>query len=162
MEIYLMQHGPAMPKEQDPEEGLNPEGEARIRASGQALKKMGVAFDVILSSPKKRSRQTAAIVAEAVGFPAEKIVETKKVKAMTPPEETVQALSELLGAERVLIAGHLPSVAEVASFLLTEGSRAIVQFEMGGCCLIDVEQLPTHSGRLRWYLTPAQLKLIAS
>ncbi|MCK4390690.1 MAG: phosphohistidine phosphatase SixA [Desulfobacterales bacterium] len=162
MEIYLMQHGPALPKEQDPEEGLNPEGEARIRASGQALKKMGVAFDVILSSPKKRSRQTAAIVAEAVGFPAEKIVETKKVKAMTPPEETVQALSELLGAERVLIAGHLPSVAEVASFLLTEGSRAIVQFEMGGCCLIDVEQLPTHSGRLRWYLTPAQLKLIAS
>ncbi|OEU82780.1 MAG: phosphohistidine phosphatase SixA [Desulfobacterales bacterium S5133MH4] len=162
MEIYLMQHGPALPKEQDPEEGLGPEGEARISASGQALKKMGAAFDMILSSPKKRSRQTAAIVAQAVGFPLEKIIETKKVKAMAPPEETVQALSELSGAQRVLIAGHLPSVAEVASFLLTEGSKATVQFEMGGCCRIDVEELPTHSGRLRWYLTPAQLKLIAS
>jgi len=101
---------------------------------------MGVTFDVILSSPKKRSKQTAAIVAEEVGFPLEKIVETPKVKAMTPPE----------------------SVAEVASFLLTEGSKAAVQFEMGGCCRIDVDALPTHSGRLRWYLTPAQLKLIAS
>ncbi|MBW2075034.1 MAG: histidine phosphatase family protein [Deltaproteobacteria bacterium] len=129
-----------MSKDQDPEEGLGPEGKDRIHASGQALKKMGVTFDVILSSPKKRSKQTAAIVAEEVGFPLEKIVETPKVKAMTPPE----------------------SVAEVASFLLTEGSKAAVQFEMGGCCRIDVDALPTHSGRLRWYLTPAQLKLIAS
>ena len=162
MEIYLMQHGPALPKEQDPEEGLGPEGKERIHASGQALKKMGITFDVILSSPKKRSKETAAIVAEEVGFPVEKIIETTNVKAMTPPDETVQALSELSGAERVLIAGHLPSVAEVASFLLTEGSKAAVQFEMGGCCRIDVENLPTHSGRLQWYLTPAQLKLIAT
>jgi phosphohistidine phosphatase len=162
MEIYLMQHGPALPKDQDPEEGLGPEGKERIHASGQALKKMGIAFDAILSSPKKRSKDTAAIVAEAVGFPLEKMIETKNVKAMAPPEDTVQALSELSGATRVLIAGHLPSVAEVASFLLTEGSKATVQFEMGGCCCIDVEELPTHSGRLRWYLTPAQLELIAS
>jgi phosphohistidine phosphatase len=162
MEIYLMQHGPALPKDQDPEEGLGPEGKDRIRASGQALKKMGITFDAVLSSPKKRSRQTAAIIAEEVGFPLEKIIETKKVKAMAPPEETVQTLTELSGAERVLIAGHLPSVAETASFLLTEGSKAAVQFEMGGCCLIDVDELPTHSGRLRWYLTPDQLKLIAS
>ena len=162
MEIYLMQHGPALPKDQDPEEGLSPEGEARIHTSGRALKKMGVAFDAMLSSPKKRSKQTAAIVARELGFPLERIVETKKVKAMTPPEETVQALSQLSGAERVLIAGHLPSLAEVASFLLTEGAKTAVQFEMGGCCRIDVEELPTHSGRLRWYLIPDQLRLIAS
>jgi phosphohistidine phosphatase len=162
MEIYLMQHGPALPKDQDPEEGLGPEGKERIRASGQALKKMGVTFDAVLCSPKKRSKQTAGIVAEEVGFPLEKIIETKQVKAMAPPEETVQALAGLSGADRVLIAGHLPSVAETASFLLTEGSKAAVQFEMGGCCLIDVDELPTHSGRLRWYLTPSQLKLIAS
>jgi phosphohistidine phosphatase len=162
MEIYLMQHGPALPKDQDPEEGLGPEGKERVHASGQALRKMGISFDAILSSPKKRSKDTAAIVAEAVGFPLDKIIETKNVKAMAPPEDTVQALSELSGATRVLIAGHLPSVAEVASFLLTEGSKASVQFEMGGCCCIDVEELPTHSGRLRWYLTPAQLQLVAS
>jgi phosphohistidine phosphatase len=81
---------------------------------------------------------------------------------MTPPEETVQVLSELSGDTKVLIAGHLPSVAEVASFLLTEGSKATVAFERGGCCRIDVEELPTRSGTLRWYLTPEQLNLIAS
>ncbi len=162
MEIYLMQHGPALPKEQDPDEGLSPAGEARIHASGKALKRMGVSFDVILSSPKKRSRQTATIVAEEVGFPPEKIMETEKVKAMSPPEETIKALTEYAGNKRILIAGHLPSVAEVASFLLTEGSKATIEFERGGCCRIDVEDLPTHSGHLKWYLTPEQLKLIAS
>jgi len=162
MEIYLMQHGPALPKEQDPEEGLSPEGEARIHWSGKALKKMGICFDVILSSPKKRSKQTAEIMAKEIGIPPENIIETEKVKAMAPAEETVKTLSELSGKERILIAGHLPSVAEIASFLLTEGSKANIGFEMGGCCRIDVDDLPTHSGRLRWYITPDQLKLMAS
>jgi phosphohistidine phosphatase len=162
MEIYLMQHGPSLPKEKDPDEGLSPEGEGRIHTSGKALKKMGIVFDAILASTKKRSRQTAAIIAEEVGFPIEKIIETDKLKAMTPPEETIQALAEMSGYKKVLVAGHLPSLAEVASFLLTGGSKATVEFERGGCCRIDVEELPAHSGRLRWYLTPEQLNLIAS
>ena len=157
-----MQHGPYLPKEQDPDEGLSPDGDARIHASGKALRRMGITFDAIFSSPKKRSGQTAAIVAGEVGFPPDKITETDKVKAMTPPEETVEMLCGLWGYKRVLIAGHLPSVGEVASSLLTEGSKASIAFEMGGCCRIDVEALPTHSGKLRWYLTPEQLELIAS
>ena len=162
MEIYLMQHGPNLPKEQDPDEGLSPEGDARIHASGKALKKMGISFDVILASPKTRSRQTAAIVAEEVGFPPEKIMETEKVKAMIPPEETVTVLRDYGANTKVLIAGHLPSLAELASSLLTEGSHATIAFERGGCCRIDVEDLPTHSGHLRWYLTSEQLNLIAT
>jgi phosphohistidine phosphatase len=162
MEIYLMQHGSALPKEQDPEEGLSPDGKARIHASGKALKKMGITFDVILSSPKKRSKQTASIVAEEVEFPPDKIIQTEKVKALTHPEETLAILSEYSGNQRVLIAGHLPSVAKVASWLLTKDSKATIEFERGGCCRIDVEDLSTHAGRLKWYLTPEQLALLAS
>lgn len=162
MEIYLMQHGSALPKEQDPEGGLSTDGKARIHASGKALKKMGITFDVILSSPKKRSKQTASIVGEEVGFPPDKIIETEKVKAMTHPEETIKTLAEYADNQRILIAGHLPSVAEIASFLLTKGSKVTIKFERGGCCRIDVEDLPTHSGHLKWYLTPKQLELIAS
>ncbi len=161
MEIYLMQHGLAMLKDQDPEEGLSSDGKAVIHAGGKALKKMGVDFDAILSSPKKRSKQTAAIMARETGFPVEKIVETKRVKAMTPPEETLEALSELSAVRCVLVAGHLPSVAEVASFLLTQGSKVVVQFEMGGCCRIDVNELCAGAGCLRWFLLPNQLKLVA-
>jgi phosphohistidine phosphatase len=162
MEIYLMQHGSALPKEQDPEQGLGPDGKVEIHASGKALKKMGVSFDVILSSPKKRSKQTASIVAEEVGFPPDKIVEADKVKAMTPPEETLAIIEDYSGDQKILIAGHLPSIAEVASFLLTKGSKATITFERGGCCRIDIEDIHTHAGQLKWYLTPKQLELIAS
>ncbi len=161
MEIYLMQHGPYLTEDRDPEEGLSPEGKETIRTSGKALKKMGIEFDLIISSPKKRSKQTAVIVAEETGTPSENIVETEKVKAKTPPEDTVKALAEYADNERILIAGHLPSLAETSSFLLTRDSGAKIEFEKGGCCLIMAEELSTHSGRLMWYLTPDQLKLIA-
>ena len=161
MELYIMQHGPYLPKDQDPDEGLSPEGKQVIQASGRALKKMGVTLDAILASPKKRSKETAAIIAEEVGFPYKGIIETEMVKAMTPAHETVTTLSKLSDCEKILIAGHLPSVAEVASFLLTEGSKATIAFEQGGCCRIDVETLPTRSGLLKWYLTPEQLQVIA-
>lgn len=162
MEIYLMQHGPNLSKDVDPEESLSPAGEEQVFKAAQAIKKMGLSFDVIIASPKKRSKQTAAIVAEAIGFPLDSIVETEQVKAMTPAEDTISYLKQFEGKKSLLIAGHLPSLAEVASALLTSGSRATVEFERGGIGRIDLDGLPTHEGRLRWYLTPAQLDLMAS
>jgi phosphohistidine phosphatase len=122
---------------------------------------MGLSFDAIIASPKKRSQQTAAIVAEAVGFPLESILETELVKAMTPAAETIGYLKQFAAKNSVLIAGHLPSLAEVASSLLTSGSKATVRFERGGIGRIDVSTLPTHEGELIWYLTPEQLRLMA-
>jgi len=162
MEIYLMQHGPNLSKDEDPEESLSPEGITQITEAARAIEEMAIRFDVILCSPKKRSRQTAAIVAEALGFPKENIIETELVKAMTPAEETIDYLKQFEGKKAVLIAGHLPSLAEVASSLLTKGAKATIKFERGGIGRIDVEQLPTHEGALHWYLTPEQLNLIAT
>ena len=161
MKIYLMQHGPNLSKDEDPEEALSPEGESQVSKAAQAINKMGLTFDAIIASPKKRSQQTAAIVAKAVGFPVDGIVETEKVKAMTPVKETIHYLEQFKDKQSVLIAGHLPSLAEVASSLLTSGSKTTIQFERGGIGRIDVAELPTHEGQLRWYLTPVQLDLMA-
>lgn len=161
MQVYLMQHGPALPKERDPEQGLSAEGKDRVRAAGKALKKMGCIFDAVLCSPKKRSAQTAALVAQEVGCAEDKILETEKVKAMAPPQETLEALRELSGADRILVAGHLPSVAEVASVLLAGKTKIDVQFEMGACCCIEIQTLTGGDGRLRWFLLPEHLKWIA-
>jgi len=161
MEIYLMQHGPNLSKEEDPEEPLSPDGKKQVSKAAKAIKRMGLQFDKIIVSPKTRSQQTATLVAEAVGFPVERIVETEKVKAMTPAEETIAYLSQFEEKDSILIAGHLPSLAAIASTLLTSGSKATIQFERGGIGRIDVDKLPTHEGRLRWYLTPGQLELMA-
>lgn len=160
MEIYLMQHGIPFPKDKDPEQGLSPEGIDQVRVSGRALKRMGVSLDAIVSSPKKRSQQTAAIVAKELALATDKIIETEKVKPMAPAIDAVDFLIGLVNRNRILIAGHLPSVAEIASTLLTERSKVFINFQMGGVCRIDVDTLPTHSGVLQWYLRPDQLRLL--
>jgi phosphohistidine phosphatase len=161
MEIYLMQHGPSFSRDMDPEESLTPDGEAMIAMAGRGLKRIGLRFDVIVCSTKKRALQTARIVAEQLGFEPEKILQTDFLKPMAAPEESIRLLKQYEGVKAVLVAGHLPSLAEIASMLLTEGSKATIQFERGGIGRIDVDSLPTHQGRLRWYLTPEHLKLMA-
>jgi len=74
MELYLMQHGLALTEEEDPDRPLSAAGAAEVRASAAAIVKMGLRFETFVCSTKTRARQTAALVAEAVGVPPERIV----------------------------------------------------------------------------------------
>ncbi len=158
MRIYMMQHGQPLPKEKDPERGLSEEGMRQINLSAKAMKKMGMKVDVICSSPKKRARQTAEIVAKELGYPIEKIKISSVFEPLSPPADAISYLQSFTD-KTIFIAGHLPSLAEIASELLSEGHISI-QFQMGGVCEIEVEQLPTHQGKLISLLTPEQLALI--
>ena len=162
MEIYLMQHGPNFGKEEDPEEGLTPEGGEVVRAAARVMKKLGIYVDTVVASPKTRSGQTAAIAARTLGFSEAGIVRTEAVKAMTPPAETVTYLAGLPDVERILVAGHLPNLAGVAGLLLAGTERPFVAFERGGVCRIEAEELPTEKGRLIWYLPPTVTALLDS
>src|SRR3990172_8288751 len=162
MEIYLMQHGDYLTKDKDPEESLSSEGVEKMKKIAQALTRINIKVDQIITSPKKRARETAEIVAHAVGSSPDKIIETPFVKPLTPPQETIDYLGEFAHPSSLLIVGHLPSLTRITSFLLMDGSQAVIHFERGGIVRIDVENLPTHSGQLRWYLTPELLGLICS
>lgn len=161
MEIYLMQHGQSFSKEADPERSLTPEGEIQIEASAQALQKMGLGFDLVVTSPKKRARQTAEIVAQKLDYPINEIKVTETLQPTAPAPEAIAFLKAYEDKGRVLLAGHLPSLGEIASDLLSEGSKVSIHFEMGGLCWIDVDLVEGGPGELRSYLRPDQLRLIA-
>jgi phosphohistidine phosphatase len=161
MELYLMQHGRAAPEAENPEQPLSREGVAQIQATAAAMKRMGIAFDVIVCSPKKRSRQSAALVAEGVNYPYSDIVETEKVKATAPENEAVSFLRGFGGEKRVLVAGHLPSLARIASLLLGGDHPVRVRFENGGLCRIDAAELMAGEGELVFQLPVAQMKMLA-
>jgi phosphohistidine phosphatase len=161
MEIYLMQHGEAYSKDQDPERSLTPNGEEQIRFSGKALKKLGVSVDLIVSSPKKRARETVEIIAAELGYPKGGIEVTETLEPLAPSGDTIAHLGRFADRGRVLLAGHLPSLGKIASELVSGGGDISVHFEMGGVCRIDVETLPTKTGDLRWILPPAHLRLLA-
>ncbi len=161
MEIYLMQHGQAYAEDQDPERSLTPGGEDQIRSSGKALKKLGVEVDLFVSSPKKRARQTAEIVAGELGYSKGEITVTEALEPLAPPEDAIAYLGRFGDKGKMLLAGHLPSLGKIASNLMSERVDVSIHFEMGGICRIDVEALPTHTGDLRWILTPRQLRMLA-
>lgn len=161
MEIYLMQHGEAYAKDKDPERSLTPQGGEQIHFSAIALKKMDIGFDLIVSSPKKRARQTAEIIARELGYPHGDIGITETLNPTVPAKDALSYLATHGDKNRIFIAGHLPSLGEIASTLVSDQSPVSFHFEMGGVVRIDVEELKAHNGDLRWLLTPGQLTMLS-
>lgn len=161
MELYLMQHGLAATASEDPDPPLSREGVAQVQATGRALKRLGLQFDLLACSPKKRAHQSAALIAEAVNYPHSDILESDLLKPLAPPQETLRLLRRYPESHAVLFAGHLPSLAEVASLLLGNGSRVRVHFENGGLCRLDLPEGEGQQAVLRYSLSAAQLRLIA-
>ena len=68
MDVFVLRHGDAgktIPSGvSDAKRPLTVAGEKEMIVISKALRKMGVTFDVILTSPLKRARQTADIVAK--------------------------------------------------------------------------------------------------
>ena len=70
IELYLIRHGiaaergPAFPD--DTKRPLVQKGVSRLRREAKGLGELGVAFDVVLTSPLTRARQTAELLAEAL------------------------------------------------------------------------------------------------
>ncbi len=161
MQLFLIQHGPAIPKEIDPEHGLSEEGINAVNKTAQALSQLGVTFDLIIASTKKRSIETARIIAEKVGYSNDDILQTDSLKAKATKEQTISILSEHKDKNSILLVGHLPSLVELVSYLISD-SKVNIQYEMGGCCMIDFEKLEKASGSLKWFLSPSIIERILS
>lgn len=156
MLVHLMQHGACLPKELDPHQPLSPVGKEQIHKSAEACRVLGLQFELIVASPKTRALQTAEIVAEHTGYPPSRIEVSEAVKAMAPSSDTIDYLQEYDGLKSILIAGHLPSLSNVASQLLVQNSNLRIAIENGGLMQLDVS-FPKRKARLNWHLTAAQL-----
>ena len=161
MELYLMQHGLAVPAEEDPEQPLAREGVAQLQTAGRALQRLGLRFDLIACSPLKRSHQSAALIAEAVNYPYSDLLESDLLKPLAPPQETLRLVRRHADSSAVLLVGHLPSLAEITAVLLGNGHLVRVHFENAGLCRLDLPDDPALQAELRYCLTAPQLKLIS-
>lgn len=161
MEIYLVRHGDAYTKEEDPERHLNNDGLKQCHLTGRALKRLEIMFDLIVSSPKVRARQTAEIIAGEVDHSNSEIRITETLQPATDPKETISFLNDLNKIKKVLLVGHLPLLGILASKILNKSSEISFHFETGAVCLIETEQPISYAGDFRWFLTPEHLRLLA-
>ncbi len=161
MEIYLVRHGAAYTKEEDPERHLNSDGVNQCHLTGRALKKLDITLDLIVTSPKVRARQTAEIIAEEIGYSNAEIKVTEKLEPTAAPKATISYLKDLTDTKRVMLAGHLPLLGHLASELLSNTSQISLYFEPSSVCQINIEQPHSHTGDFRWFLAPEHLRIMA-
>jgi phosphohistidine phosphatase len=162
-ELYLIRHGLAAERgdnyPDDAKRPLTARGIERMKREGKALVALDVTFDVILTSPLVRTRQTADALASAFREPPP-IVNTPSLA----PGGTHNAIVDDLAKQshrrkKIAIVGHEPGIGELAGRLI--GLRRPIEFKKGAICRIDVTALPpTGNGQMRWFLTPRILRKI--
>jgi len=156
-EIYLIRHGVAEARgERWPDDAKRPltaDGMARMEKTARGLGRLGVGFDVILSSPLVRTRQTADILAaELDGHPP--IVNTDALAPGGDHSAIVAALEKQSRRQRIALVGHEPNIGELAARLV--GSRHPIEFKKGAIARIDLDEIPPNGpGDLRW-LVPSK------
>ena len=145
MDLWLVRHGEAMSARENPARPLTPEGVRSVSAIAKTLAgKMG-SLDLVAASGKKRALETAAILAEAAGYPADRIAETAVLSPNATPEMFLAFLKESEEAQRLLCVGHLPSIA---AYILSPGDPVQLAFGPGSVCRIRVGALRRGGGEL--------------
>jgi len=161
-ELYFVRHGLAEERgdawPDDTKRPLTDEGMSRLRKAARALARLGVAIDVVLTSPLVRARQTAEIVAAGLD-PRPSLV---NVDSLAPDGNFTTLVADLekhARKTRIALVGHEPMLGELAARLI--GSRHPIEFKKGAVCRIDLEDLPPAGpADLRWMLTPKILRAL--
>ena len=167
MNLYLLRHGiavePGTPGvETDSERPLIPKGERRLRSAAAAMGKMELSFDLILSSPFIRAKQTAEIVAGELKL-KKRLQFTDTLACGGSMKNLAGLLAGLESApENVLLVGHEPYLSRLISLLVSgDADAAAVEMKKGGLCKLEVGELRHgQCARLAWLLTPGQMELM--
>jgi phosphohistidine phosphatase len=162
MVCLLLRHGIAVERDEwegpDADRPLTERGAKRVAQAAAGLNRLGVQPTHILSSPLIRAIETAKIVHRSLQVrSAVQIVEELLPDA--PPDRLLLILQDLPPESCVLCIGHEPQLGMAASVLLSGRATASFPMKKAGACLIELPtQVKPGRGRLRWWLSPNQLR----
>ena len=166
MELFLLRHGLAVERGtagivNDADRPLTPHGRRQLHKIAAAMWQMKLSFDVILSSPLLRARQTAELVAKEL-----KLKKRPAFADELQPGGNAKILIQSLAAlkpppENVLLVGHEPDLSNLISWFVTGTTGAGFALKKSGLAKLEIKKLRAGKcATLAWLLTPAQLKLM--
>jgi len=166
MNLYLMRHGLAVERgtcgyDSDRERPLTSKGERKVRRVAEALMKMEISFDAILSSPLIRSRQTADLLTDEMNS-KEEVQLAEHLSPGGSMKSLVGHLARLSGSPQdILLVGHEPDLGQLAASLLTGGDTVSLVFKKGGVAKLAIDSLRVgRCATLEWLLTSRQLEMM--
>ena len=116
MKLYLVHHGEAVPKEQDPDRPLTDKGREDLQKLATFLERAGVRVARIIHSGKERARDSAEILRARIA-PGVDLEQRKGIK----PDHPVEPLLLDIHTWRLdtLVAGHGPYISKLVPSLIT-------------------------------------------
>jgi phosphohistidine phosphatase len=153
MLIYLVQHGDALSKEQNPERPLSEKGRINAERMASFLARSGTRAQRVLHSGKARARDTAVLLSQVIG-PGGVVEEISGIS----PNDSTHGLKELVenGDGGILVVGHLPFMGRMVSHLLTGTPEPdTVTFEPGS--VVALERGDEGGWTVRWMVRPSLL-----
>jgi phosphohistidine phosphatase len=167
MNLYLLRHGIATDPAahefaKDADRPLTPKGKRKLRQVAHAMEALELSFDLILSSPYLRARQTAEVIAEA-WKERQRLELSDSLTPSRSPGKLVELLNHLRPfPESVLLVGHEPYLSSLISLLVSGDASFAVLMKKGGLCKLSTESLkPGRCATLEWLLTPKQMALMS-
>lgn len=128
MKLYLIQHGEATDEKTDPARPLTEQGRKVVAKTAESLRKARVETDEVWHSTKLRARQTAEIITETLRL------KRSMEKGFLGPKDPVALVADMINVsnKNIMIVGHLPFLAKLASLLITGvEDREVVSFKPG-------------------------------
>jgi phosphohistidine phosphatase len=158
MNLYLLRHAHALDVgeqgiENDDERPLSDQGRQQMEAVGDAIKRLALKFDHILSSPLRRAMQSAEALCQALGVPESTITTCDQLAPGCSTRKLSKRLRGLEG-DNILLVGHEPDLSKhLVRFIGSK--RAQVELPKAGVACLRCESTPGKgSAVLEWLLTP--------
>lgn len=154
MKLYLVQHGEAVDKTDDPERPLTEQGREDVARVAHFARRAGVEVHQIRHSGRRRAEETADLLGQALR-PAAGVVALPGLA----PKDDVHIAAELLKRETrpLMFVGHQPFLERLLSLLVTgEPDQAVVRFRKGGLVCLEWDET-SRTWVVQWAVTPEVL-----
>jgi phosphohistidine phosphatase len=161
MILYFLRHASAgehleNPKK-DEKRALDKEGIEQCGYIGRALAALDVHVDVIVSSPLKRSSQTASLVGNELGYEGK-----LQLDAGLRPEAGLADFRKLLAKysrhDAIMVVGHNPNLSQFLGAVISDsGCEASLELKKGAVAKVETRRT---SGILQWCVTPRLLRTL--
>jgi phosphohistidine phosphatase len=129
MNLYILRHASAGVRRENPlldvNRPLDKDGKTQSLQLTHVLNAMKITFDMVVSSPLKRSMQTAQLVATETGF-EQKIVASTALAPTATFAQFQKLLRDCTAYENVLVVGHNPNLTQFLGQLLAGPTETTV------------------------------------
>ena len=148
MAIYLVQHGKAKSKDQDPQRPLTSTGIKETMHIASVAEYYMIEVNSIEHSGKLRARQTADIMGNKL-----KLTDNiKEVSGISPNDDVKEFAKNLNPESNKMVVGHLPFMEKLISFLTT-GSENYTVFKFQNSGIVCLDKRPNDEfWHIRWSL----------